>query len=312
MKYVNAINDLLKEQVSAKKNLVLFGQNISTGSCLGGFTRGLEPGEGGMVINTPNSENTLTGVGFGLMMGGVPSVFFMKQLDFLLLGIDHLANTYNFIRTKHPDTSFTIMPAVVDSGFQGPQSSLNNLADFCSISNTLGYSITNIRDAKEIISSQLTSPGFRIIGLSIRLFGQEILDPGEPLSRKDCDWFQYSDGEDVTVACFNFSLPQGMDLQARLAEAGLGCSLFSVNSATPSDWEGIAASAARTKNLVVLDDSKSANSPCWHLSSSVLSQSSGVRVKSVLRERSDEWYSPSSEVFEPDYQSIIDWLTEAR
>ena len=38
-----------------------------------------------------------TGVGFGLMLRSVNSVFFMKQFDFLLLGIDHLVNTYNII-----------------------------------------------------------------------------------------------------------------------------------------------------------------------------------------------------------------------
>ena len=47
------------------------------------------------IINTPNLENTLVGTGFGLMLSGLQAAFFMKQQDFLLLGVDHLVNTYN-------------------------------------------------------------------------------------------------------------------------------------------------------------------------------------------------------------------------
>ena len=72
------------------------------------------------------------------MMSGVSGIFFMKQLDFLLLGIDHLVNTYNIIRNvqeKYPNGSFTIVPTIVDSGYDGPQSSFNNLNDLISVTN---------------------------------------------------------------------------------------------------------------------------------------------------------------------------------
>ena len=79
------------------------------------------------------SSSTLHTIIFGLMLNNVSSVFFMKQLDFLLLGIDHLVNTYNIIRSvkKYLKSSFTIMPIIVDNGFQGPQSSFNNFGDIC-------------------------------------------------------------------------------------------------------------------------------------------------------------------------------------
>ena len=86
MKYIEFINNLIKQEVSGAENLVLFGQNISAGSCLGGLTRNLSVSNNSKIINSTNTENSLCGFGFGLMMNGVSSVFFMKQLDFLLLG----------------------------------------------------------------------------------------------------------------------------------------------------------------------------------------------------------------------------------
>ena len=130
MKYVQYLNSLIKEQLSCQSDIVIFGQNIDAGSSLSGLTRGLSVKKG-IVINTQNSENLLVGAGFGLMLNSVSSVFFMKQMDFLLLGIDHLVNTYNIIRQVNPKASFTIFPITVDSGFEGPQSSLNNFDDFC-------------------------------------------------------------------------------------------------------------------------------------------------------------------------------------
>jgi len=89
MKYVQYLNSLIKEKSKNCSELVFFGQNINAGSSLSGLTEGLTIDKSGLIINTQNSENCLVGIGFGLMMNSVSSVFFMKQMDFLLLGIDH-------------------------------------------------------------------------------------------------------------------------------------------------------------------------------------------------------------------------------
>src|SRR5208283_4357065 len=207
MKYVEFINSIVKTKVSLEQGIVLFGQNISAGSCLSGLTRNLKAGKDGVIINTPNCENTLCGVGFGLMVNGTNSIFFMKQQDFLLLGIDQMVNTYNFIRRKEPDASFTIMAIVVDSGYEGPQSCLNSFADFCSIARVPGFAMTNKVDAEQILNSELVSPGFRLLGVSQRLFKTEIIDLPIFFANQDCSIFQYSSGKDATVVCFNFSFP---------------------------------------------------------------------------------------------------------
>jgi len=163
MKYVQFINSVLKSIIQKENDLVVYGQNINAGSCLSGLTRGLGNVNKGLTINTQNSENTLVGVGFGLMLNSSSSIFFMKQMDFLLLSVDHLVNTYNIMRVNEPKASFTIMPVVVDSGYEGPQSALNNFSDFCSIANIEGYSFTNKFDSEKIINRHLVTPGFSTI-----------------------------------------------------------------------------------------------------------------------------------------------------
>ena len=80
MKYVKFVNSVLRNQIQKENNLVLYGQNINAGSCISGLTRGLGDANNGLTINTQNSENTLVGVGFGLMLNSISSIFFTLSL----------------------------------------------------------------------------------------------------------------------------------------------------------------------------------------------------------------------------------------
>jgi len=312
MKYIEFVNSLIKNQVSKQEKLVLFGQNINAGSCLGGLTRGLSVSESSKIINSTNSENSLCGFGFGMMMNGLSSIFFMKQLDFLLLGIDHLVNTYNIIRNTMQDTmaSFTIMPIVVDNGYQGPHSSLNNFPDFCSIARISGYTITNKLDAKKIIETQLISPGFRIICVSQRMFKNEVIEPqGVLYSNNESSIFQYSDGKEVTIVCFNFSFPEGWNLMHELKKNGIESSLFNVNSTTDTNWNKIIENVKESKNLIIIDDSKSQNLVCDSLFSDII-QTCTLNKKIILkRQILDNWLNPVSDKMNIDYNEIIKQLT---
>jgi pyruvate/2-oxoglutarate/acetoin dehydrogenase E1 component len=308
--YLSFINELIRRRVSEVDDIVLFGQNIAAGSCLSGLTRGLKVRDGGLIINTPNSENSLVGVGFGLMLSGVSSIFFMKQLDFLLLGSDHLVNTYNFIRINDPKASFTIMPIVVDVGYQGMQSSFNNLRGFCSVAGIEGYTVTNKHDAEQIINSELIRPGFRIVGVSQRLFNTEILECEQVLySDKNGGVFQYYGGEDVTIVCFNFSFPQGLKLRHKLKEHGVNSSLFTVNSVTPAGWNRIVDDVKITKKIVIIDDSKSEHLTCHDLLTRILAECQVRNQWIITRQFSEEWFWPNPEELEIDYNNVVKSIT---
>ena len=307
MKYIEFVNQLIKEEVSNHENLVLFGQNISAGSCLGGLTRGISISDSGKIINSTNSENSLCGFGFGLMINDVSSIFFMKQLDFLLLGIDHLVNTYNIIRNHNNNSSFTIFPIVVDNGYQGPQSSLNNFADFCSIARIKGYTITNKIDAEKIIHSQLVSPGFRILTVSQRLFKEEIIDPKKLIYvNSENDVFQYSEGNDATIVCFNFSFPYGQNIVEEMTKINLTCSLFNVNSSTPTNWEKIIEDVTKTKKLIVIDDSKSENLSCYALLADI-SNTINLEKKIILKRNlvNTKWLNPIYDQMDINFQQVV-------
>ncbi len=308
MKYIEFINELIRKKVFEIENIVLFGQNINAGSCLSGLTKNLKVQKNGLIINAQNSENTLCGVGFGLMLNKVPSIYFMKQQDFLLLGVDHLVNTYNVVRQKEPLTSFTIMSIVVDSGYEGPQSCLNNFGDFCSIARIPGFTITNKIDAEEILKSQLVSPGFRIIGVSQRLFKKEIIEVEKVYSNERNTLFQYTKGPDATIVCFNFSFPYGLELHNELRKKGFNSSLFSVNSPTPMKLGEVIEDLEKTKKLVVIDDSKSENLSYYNFLAEASEQCQMDNKIIVKKDFSGDWFSPNPDQLKINYEDIVNKL----
>jgi len=308
MKYIEAVNNQIKKTVMESQNIILFGQNINAGSCLGGLTRGIKVSENSKIINSTNSENTLCGFGFGLMLNEISSIFFMKQLDFLLLGIDHLVNTFNIIRNTMPNlkSSFTIMPIIMDNGYQGPQSSLNNFSDFCSIARISGYVISTKYEAEKIISSKLVSPGFRILGVSQRLFGKEILEI-EPIDKnEDLSLIQYTRGKDVTIVCFNFSFPLGWKLLEELKNKKIDSSIFNVTKLTPINWEKIIDDVKITKKIIIMDDSKSENLLCYNLISIIHDQCKLDKKIVVKKNISSYWLDPVDDQMDINYKKIID------
>jgi len=305
--YISSINELIAKEISQLPNAVFYGENINTGSHISGLTRNFKIQESSVLINVGNCEYTHCGVGFGMMLNGATAVLFVKQLDFVLLGIDHFVSTYQNIRChREPDSlgSFTIVVVAYDHGFQGPHSSFNALGDICSMARVPGYTLTNSRDSEHILHTQLRQPGFRFIALSQRLSPKELLQPELVHVSRDSAVFQYTEGSEVTIACFNFTLPEGMLLRQKLQDRGLSASVFSVNSVFPHDWSRIKQSVARTGRLVVLDDSKSINLLGFSLLHEAAEAAPASKRIIVTRE-ADIDFGVSPDAFHVDYDALV-------
>ena len=304
MKFVQYVNSLIKETVQKNESAVLYGQNINAGSCLSGLTRGVSEINQGMTLNTPNVENTLVGVGFGLMLRSVNSVFFMKQFDFLLLGIDHLVNTFNVIRQTQPKASFTIFPITVDSGYEGPQSALNNFDDFCSIASTAGFSFTNKYDSEKIIFEYLFKPGFKILSTGQRLLQKEILDLDVVYQDPEYRYFQYCKGESATIVCFNHALEYGFELKKNISSMNGTASLFSINSHLSANYDYVFKDINKTKNLIIIDDSKSQNRLSERFLADAIVNCNIKKNKYIVPEICENMYYPNQDDLKINYSSL--------
>jgi len=258
-KYLTSVNEIIAREANRLEHAILYGENLDRGSFLSGLSRNLTVGPTRRIVNIGNCEYTHCGVGFGAMLGGANAVLFVKQLDFMLLGMDHFVSTYHLLRSRNSGVrlgSFTIVVAVYDQGYQGPQSSFNDLASMCSMARVSGFTLTNLADAAAVASREIHRPGFRIIALTQKSAGDEAFAPEEVAHSDDCAVFQYFTGTDLSIVCANFSLRNGLFLRQAFEHRGVSCSLFNVNPVLAPDWRLLAADAERTGAVLVLDDTK--------------------------------------------------------
>lgn len=253
---VRAINEAAH---STETPLVIAGQNIDSGSRIGGMSRGLEPKSADRIINLGNCELTHCGIGFGMMLDGSHFALFMKQLDFLPLGLDQLVNTFQFIRA-HRDTaslgSFTIYLIVCDQGYQGSQSSLNAIGDVAFLTRIPTFCLNGQADIDTVVGREFFGSGIRIVAVSQRQFGMVPLGAKVVDHSEDLAVFHYVMGEDVTIVSFNFALRLAIEVADLAERSGHRADVFHHNFVPGACTDLIEASLVRTGRLLVLDDSK--------------------------------------------------------
>lgn len=311
MKLVNHLNSLFKLAFADHKCLIGFGQNVAAGSCLGGLTKGIKEDNPGRIFNTQNSENLLVGIGLGFMLKEMTAVYFVKQHDFLLLAVDQLVNTYNAVRSRQRLGSFTIVPIVVDSGFEGPQSSLNNLSELTSLTRTDIWQCNAAQDSEVIIKRALSTRGMSIVALSQRLMKKDLIKDAPCKISARGRVLQYRKGTDITIVCFNFSLDHGLRLTELLSAVGIEGSLFSVNLVLEDDFEMIMRDLSHSKRLVVLDDSKSYLRFSEHFEKEVFSGMEIELFQKFEMSLEKDWYAPRPDQLEMHYSLITESLRKS-
>ena len=306
--YLQAMNKIISDYVNQMENTLVYGENLDRGSYISGLSKNLVAGPTRLVKNVGNCEYTHCGVGFGLMMSGKNAVLFVKQLDFMMLGIDHFVSTYASIRaTKYqqPLGSFTIVTAIYDQGFQGPQSSFRGLSEICSMSGVSGFLLQELSDAKKIVSEEVSKPGVRFLALSQRKASEELTEMNIVDAAPDNSVIQYRSGAEASIVCFGNSLTHGKSLVNLCNEKGEDASLFSVNYVEDAKWGLAVHDASRTKNLVIIDDTRSTTSLAFRFLTEVLEFDPKIKF-TVIRNRDEKSTAVSDERFDVDYEKVTE------
>jgi len=314
--YIQHIVARVNEVTARCGPILIYGENVNYGSCIGGLARGLTVNPAGVIQNVGNCELTHVGLGLGMLLDGGQAALFGKQLDFVLLGLEQACDTFNIVRAYRPRStwgSFTIFVIVCDQGYQGPQSSFNGAGDFASIANIPVYCLNAAPDAARVIDRHFASPGFRIICLSQRAFGMQALDVPVEWAADDDSLFRYMSGDAATIVSFNFSLRDVVAMDADLRGAGIRSDLFHANFIPGMDLGPVLESCRRTGKLVVVDDSKTVTKFGDALISEVAQRDLGVKVLSFCRRGcSDHDYGANEDRFTPDVQRALAFIRSGK
>jgi hypothetical protein len=308
--YTSFINFKIKEFFLKKNNGVVFGQNIISGSRISGLGNGLDKLDNIKAINSTNSENSLMGLGLGLTLGCVPAIFLMKQHDFALLGLDQLTNTVNLISNKGFKESFIVLMVVVDSGFEGPQASLNNIDDFASLTR----SYVHLLNSKESIDAAFKCaelPGFHMMVLSQKSMKKPLVN-ALVSAQKIGNLIKYSRNNSnleseklVIFTGVNLEFLNSIDKLALIS--GVILDVMLVSNISPDNKFDFNTHFDRYKRIAIIHDSKSIFTASHYLSTKIDNTNKSIKI--FTRQASEIW--STTYLDEPEYkaQEIIDFLT---
>src|SRR3990170_22724 len=91
--YVEAINEALHQIIAKDTRAFLIGQGVTSPWYVGSTTIGLIDQFGpGRIIDTPTSENAITGVALGTALAGLHPILCFPRMDFMHYAMDQIAN----------------------------------------------------------------------------------------------------------------------------------------------------------------------------------------------------------------------------
>jgi len=302
MNYIEKINKDLISNIKNLKNLTLFGQNINSGSFLSGLTKNINNLKNAKIINSTNCENTLVGFGFGLALKNQNAIYVCKQQDFLLLTMDQIVNTYNSLRIIGFKGSFSIITIIVDSGYEGPQSRLNNLSEFSSLANLDIWNISTNFESM-LVNKMISKAGFRLICVSQKNLRIEMPNiKGQITKFSNKKVIQYLFGSQIAIICFNFSIISLIKDINQLDKRKV--SLYNVIN-HKCDFDILAKKLVNFKKILILDDSRSEVSNSILLSDLIKKFNNLVNIKILKKRDSLSDLFPNKDNYDIDIISEI-------
>ena len=259
MRYREALNQALREEMEADENVFLMGEDIGVFQGAFKVTQGLleEFGEK-RVRDTPISENTIVGAGVGAAMVGLRPVVELMTVNFSLLALDQIINCAASIRYMFGGQ--VKVPMVIrmpgGAGHQlGPTHSHNFEALFLHIPGLLVAVPSTAADAKGLLKAAIRDDNPVIFIEHETLYGRrgEVPDNGEPIRFGEAAVRR--EGDDVTIVAISRMAETALKAAETLAsEHEIEAEVVDPRTLRPLDLDTILESVRKTNRAVIVEE----------------------------------------------------------
>jgi 2-oxoisovalerate dehydrogenase E1 component len=255
MRFIDAIQDGLRESMRKHDRLVLMGQDIAEYGGVFKVTEGfLEEFGKGRVRNTPLCESAIVGAGLGLSMKGYKAMVEMQFADFVTCGFNQIVNNLAKLHYRWAENADVVVRMPTGGGAAaGPFHSQSNEAWFF---HTPGLKIAYPAfpsDAKGLLCQSFEDPNpvlFFEHKMLYRSIEEEVPEGYYTLPFGKARIV--SAGEKLTLVTYGLGVHWGMDVLKEEKYAGI--ELIDLRTLAPLDYETVMTSVKKTGRVVVLHE----------------------------------------------------------
>ena len=256
--YVDALREAVEQEMERDESVFVIGLNVDDHKAVQGSTRGLIDRFGDdRVIDTPLSEDAVTGISIGSAMAGLRPIHVHIRMDFLMLCMNQLVNMAakaHYMYGGQLRVPLVERCMIGKSWGQGAQHSQGLYSMFMNVPGLKIVAPANAYDAKGCMLSAIRDDNPVIFVEHRLLYFTDALVPEEPYTVHFGQAKTVGEGSDITLVGISNMVLECLRARELLSSEGISAEVIDPVSLVPLDMETISRSVEHTGRLLVIDN----------------------------------------------------------
>jgi len=257
--FAEQIKEGLDDVLGSDQKSLIMGLGVTDPKGVFGTTLGLFEKYGPKrIIETPTSENSMTGIGVGLAITGYRPIMVHQRLDFFLLAMDQLVNSaakWHYMFGGQQSVPLTIRLITGRGWGQGPTHSQNLHSWFTHIPGLKVVMPAFASDVKKLLVASIQDPN-PVIFIEDRWCHVQKIDRTSIPSNSTLEIGKaeiIENGNEITIVSAGFSTIQSLRAVKFLQKQNINADLVDLKTLKPLDVNTILNSVSKTGKLLVVD-----------------------------------------------------------
>ena len=257
LSYEAAINEALHQTMAADPSVFLIGQGVKSPWYVGNTCTNLIERFGeDRVIDTPVSENAMTGAAAGAALAGMRPIIVHPRVDFLIYGLDPLVNqaaNWHYMSGGKACVPLVVWGIINRGGEQAAQHSQSLHAWFAHVPGLKVVMPSTPYDAKGLLVAAIRDDN-PVVYMSDRwLNGYVGVVPEEIYEVPIGKAAVRRTGTELTIVASSYLAVEALKAAEELDRRGIDAEVVDLRTIKPLDRDAIVVSVRKTGRLLVVD-----------------------------------------------------------
>lgn len=259
MKYVEAIRKAIYDSMQELPDMIILGQGVWSPFYVGQSMDGIELEFGrDRVIDTPVSENAVTGIALGSALMEHPTLVIHPRMDFMILAMDPIVNAaakWRYALDWQGKIPLTIRAIINRGGEQGAQHSQSLQSWFAHIPGLRVVMPSSAKDAYYLLRQSMRCPDPVLFIEDRWSYGvEEFFDLDQPLLDLEVEEPRVlRQGTDISLIGVGHPTNDCLAAAKELLDFGISAEVIDLRVLNPIKMTVVLQSVRKTKRVLVVD-----------------------------------------------------------
>lgn len=285
LSYSLAINEALHQAMASDPSVFLIGQGVKSPWYVGNTATGLmKRFSARRVIDTPVSENGVTGAAVGAALTGMRPVVVHPRMDFMLYCFDPIINqaaNWHYMTGGRASVPVVFWGIVNRGGEQGAQHSQALHSMFCHVPGLKVVAPATAEDAKGLMMAAIFDDNPVVFFDDRGLYNTTGVVPESPYRTELGKAAIRRKGSDVTIIGYSGMMPLALEAADMAAAEGISCTVVDLRTIKPFDRETLLETVAHTGRVLLCDPGWKSGG--WSAELAACLAEAGLPLKAPLR-----------------------------